>query len=86
MVKCKDGAYVCFEQHEEIIDNLRSVAEDNKKECEATRSEIAHLKAEVERLIKAGDVLERVLTNKMSSYEVCNASHEWRSAKEGKQP
>lgn len=27
MVKCKDGAYVCYEQHLEIIDNLRKNAE-----------------------------------------------------------
>jgi hypothetical protein len=27
MVKCKDGAYVCFEQHEEIIDNIRKKAD-----------------------------------------------------------
>ena len=27
MVKCKDGAYVCYEQHMEIIDNLRKNAE-----------------------------------------------------------
>jgi chromosome segregation ATPase len=41
----------------------------------------ARLKAEVERLTKAGDELERVLTSHMSSYEVGNASHEWRAAK-----
>jgi hypothetical protein len=41
----------------------------------------ARLKAEVERLTKAGDELERVLTSRISSYEVGNASHEWRSAK-----
>jgi len=29
MVKCKDGAYVCYEQHLEIIDNLRKSAEIN---------------------------------------------------------
>lgn len=29
MVKCKDGAYVCYEQHLEIIDNLRKNAEIN---------------------------------------------------------
>lgn len=29
MVKCKDGAYVCYEQHMEIIDNLRKNAEIN---------------------------------------------------------
>ena len=27
MVKCKEGAYVCYEQHLEIIDNLRKNAE-----------------------------------------------------------
>jgi hypothetical protein len=42
--------------------------------------------AQVERLTKAGDELERVLTSKMSSYEVGNASFQWRAAKEGKQP
>jgi|GEM_PF-2957058 len=36
-------------QDEEIA-SLRSVAEDNKRECEATRIENARLKAEVERL------------------------------------
>lgn len=29
MVKCKDGAYVCYEKHLEIIDNLRKNAEIN---------------------------------------------------------
>ena len=29
MVKCKEGAYVCYEQHLEIIDNLRKNAEIN---------------------------------------------------------
>lgn len=29
MVKCKDGSYVCYEQHLEIIDNLRKNAEIN---------------------------------------------------------
>lgn len=41
-------------------------------------------------LRKAGDELERVLTNRCGSYEAGNASHEWQSAKnfkpkEGKQ-
>ena len=39
------------------------------------------LKAKIERLTKVGDELERVLTSRISSYEVGNASHEWRSAK-----
>jgi predicted metallo-beta-lactamase superfamily hydrolase len=43
-------------------------------------------RAEIKRLLKAGDNLERVLTTKVASYEIANASHEWRAAKEGKQP
>ena len=39
-------------------DELRSVAEDNKRECEATRIENARLKAEVERLRIAGSESE----------------------------
>ena len=42
---------------------------------------IEQLKAEVERLTKAGDNLERVLTARSGSYEAGNASHEWQSAK-----
>jgi hypothetical protein len=45
------------------------------------RVEISFLKAEVERLRKAGDELERVLTSRSGSYEAGNASHEWQSAK-----
>jgi hypothetical protein len=41
--------------------------------------------AQVERLTKAGDELERVLTSRISSYEVGNASFQWRAAK-GVQP
>jgi hypothetical protein len=44
-----------------------------------------YFKAEVERLRKAGDELERVLTDRSGSYEAGNASHEWNAAKEGKQ-
>ena len=43
--------------------------------------DIKTLREQVERLTKAGDELERVLTSHMSSYEVGNASHEWRVAK-----
>jgi hypothetical protein len=39
-------------------------------------------RAEIARLRKAGDNLERVLTTKVASYEIANASHEWRAAKE----
>ena len=47
--------------------------------------ENARLQAKVERLRKAGDNLERVLTDRSGSYEAGNASHEWNAAKEGKQ-
>ena len=60
---------------------VRQVAQDNKTETEATRIENARLKTEVERLTKAGDELERVLTSRSGSYEAGNASHEWQSAK-----
>jgi hypothetical protein len=42
---------------------------------------IVSLQSENERLRKAGDDLERVLTNRSGSYEAGNASHEWQSAK-----
>jgi hypothetical protein len=40
-------------------------------------------RAEIARLRKAGDNLERVLTSKVASYEVANASYEWQAAKKG---
>jgi hypothetical protein len=89
-------------------DELRSVAEDNKRECEATRienarlkslcdnlgmggkhtiteieAENARLKAEVERLTKAGDAMAKLLSccgNPQSEVR------DWNAAKEGKQP
>jgi hypothetical protein len=42
---------------------------------------IAELKAEVERLIKAGDELDYLLTTKIMSYEVGHASWQWKKAK-----
>lgn len=43
-------------------------------------------RAEIARLRKAGDELERVLVSRSGSYEAGNASHEWQAAKKGKQP
>jgi hypothetical protein len=37
---------------------------------------------ELKKLLNAGDNLEKILTNKVSSYEVGNASREWNLAKE----
>ena len=48
------------------------------------QAQVERLTKEIARLRKAGDNLERVLTTKVASYEVANASHEWRAAKEGK--
>ena len=48
------------------------------------KNENIALKAEVERLTKAGDNLEQVLTEISYSYRAGNASHEWRAAKGGK--
>jgi len=46
MAQSPVGKWVSYEDYA----RLRSVAEDNKTECEATRIENASLKAEVERL------------------------------------
>ena len=52
---------------------------DQKLDEEIDKS--AMLCGQVERLRKAGDELERVLTSRSGSYEAGNASHEWQSAK-----
>ena len=49
--------------------------------CNCTLIPSKDLQAQVERLTKAGDNLERVLTARSGSYEAGNASHEWQSAK-----
>ena len=59
---------------------LRSVAEDNKRECEATRIENARLKAEVERLTKAGDELGEWFM------DIHPSKKKWNAAKETRQP
>ena len=67
---------------------LRSVAEDNKRECEATRIENARLKAEVERLTKAGDAMvsEWASGEEKGAKNFLKALVIWNAAKEGKQP
>lgn len=149
MVKCKDGAYVCYEQHLEIIDNLRKNAENDadqspqitihtcskgckkpwcnrglkdtieeqdaqivalkrdllEKSAEMRRlhqkrvhdlnaiggeqEEVARLKAEVERLRKAGDDLEFLVCfnyeGDIKGDEHCiRILDAWNAAKEGK--
>ena len=82
------------------LDNVRSVAEDNKTVSEPTRLKVgrigttemidcvsyedyARLKAQVERLTKAGDAMAKLLSccgNPQSEVRG------WNAAKEGKQP
>ena len=68
MVKCKDGPYVCHEQHAEIV---AALAADKQAADRATfdairaftvlKDENAALQAENERLRKAGDAMENAL-------------------------
>jgi len=76
---------------QEEVANLKADADRFKAQVErltafTTRTIIPNeeLKAQVDRLTKAGDNLEQVLTNKVASYESGNASHEWLAAKVGK--
>jgi len=64
------------------LDTVRAVAEDNQSELKATRIENARLKAEVERLTKAGDAMAADLIGEFGSY---NSVDDWNAAKEGKQ-
>jgi hypothetical protein len=63
------------------------VAEDNKRECEATRIENARLKAEVERLTKAGDDMAKLMfiDKDYIGSPKQEAVVEWCKATEGKQ-
>jgi len=68
---------------------LRSVAEDNKRECEATRIENARLKAEVERLTKDYDTIfkDRALlwaSHKIALQDIQRLHYALQTAKEGK--
>ena len=66
MVKCKDGPYVCHEQHAEIVAALQAEVERLKaetvKQIEAAlppvEAYIAKLEAENERLRKAGEQVQ----------------------------
>jgi len=81
MQQVEGGDYIRYEDYA----RLRSVAEDNKTECEATRIENARLKAEVERLkednrqlTKAFEIAEGIIKRMGKAAED--------AAKEGKQP
>jgi len=68
------------------LDTVRSVAEDNQAELKATRIENARLKAEVERLTKAGDAmaLEIINAETTASAWLPKVVRDWNAAKEGK--
>lgn len=70
------------------LDTVRSVAQDNQDELKATRIENARLKAEVERLTKAGDMCDQLLACfEMEGRKGVNIGRDmWHAAKEGKQP
>lgn len=83
-----------WEVMKEVADeNARLKAEVERLEAFCTRTIIPNelLQAEIARLRKAGDNLERALTSRSGSYdydsemkadvEAGNASHEWQSAK-----
>lgn len=74
--------------HQALSANRKLVAEIERLKAENERLRSASFVTAVpseqyERLRKAGDELERILTSKVASYEVGNASHEWQSAKKG---
>jgi hypothetical protein len=51
--------------------------------------EVAYLKAEVERLTKAGDAMQTRLNffqKRWDNDELCKEAEDWNAAKEGKQP
>jgi hypothetical protein len=73
------------------LDTVRSVAQDNQDELKATRVENARLKAEVERLRKAGDAMIDEWWLQLSCPQRMKASWlkeqaiaDWNAAKEGK--
>lgn len=65
------------------LDTVRSVAEDNKRECEATRIENARLKAEVEARQKDMNEMFREIKEGREAYQ--RLHHLYLTAKEGKQ-
>jgi hypothetical protein len=78
MVKCKDGPYVCHEQHAEIVAALAA----DKQAAEANRNLVKQLKDRIERLTIAGDALSYALqTGKDSTEEINHYADAWTAAK-----
>ena len=93
MVKCKDGPYVCHEQHAEIV---AALAADKQAADRATfdairaftvlKDEVAALQAENERLRKAGDAMHLAHEANFNGYpytqnQVEKAMKAWLAAK-----
>ena len=96
MVKCKDGPYVCHEQHTEIV---AALAADKQAADRATfdairaftvlKDEVAALQAENERLRKAGDEMENRLYEISGDFDLepFDECGKWNKAKaKGVQP
>jgi hypothetical protein len=89
--RCHDLNEIGGEQEEnarlkaEVERLTAEVSYDNRVQLHIDKLAAEFTQAQVERLTKAGDNLEQVLTEISYSYRAGNASHEWRSAKEGKQ-
>lgn len=88
MVKCKDGPYVCHEQHAEIV---AALAADKQAADRATfdairaftvlKDENAALAAENERLRKAGDAMAFHAKQDSTGFELHDAADDWEAAK-----
>jgi uncharacterized coiled-coil protein SlyX len=78
------GEWMPRHTHLAAVERLKAEVERLTLLQAETLAERNKAEAQVERLTKAGDNLERILTGHISSYEVGNASHEWRAAKKGK--
>ena len=92
MVKCKDGPYVCHEQHAEIV---AALAADKQAADRATfdairaftvlKEDYAALAAENERLRKAGDVMAAIIRPPAHGPGEWDGEYDaWHAAKEGK--
>ena len=82
MVKCKDGPYVDFEQHQEIV---AALAAENKRLIELGNNQMVEkfeLQAENERLRKAGDAMAHWIDHQYhkDGYPFVEG---WDAAKEG---
>ena len=67
------------------VSRLEALTAEMDKTINASQAECRHLKAEVERLTKAGDSIISILCQYVPRTGAKYALMEWRAAKEGKQ-